>query len=41
MGLYEVPLSMSLSAFGMATMLANFREEYESKRNYLFLVPDV
>ena len=24
MGLYEVPLSMSLSGFGLGTMLANF-----------------
>ena len=46
MGLYEVPLSMS--GFGMGTMLANFhmcgikssfqhtREECESKRAYVF-----
>ena len=25
MGLYEVPLSMSLLGFGMGTMLANFK----------------
>ena len=25
MGLYEVPLSMSLLSFGMGTMLANFQ----------------
>ena len=48
MGLYEVSLSMSLLGFGMRTMLANFhmcgihsrfqhaREEYESKRDYVF-----
>ena len=59
MGLYEVPLSMSLVGFGMRTMLANFqlpyvwyyvgvnnsfqhaREECESKRAFVFLVPDV
>ena len=28
MGLYEVPLSMSLLDFGMGTMLANFRVWY-------------
>ena len=53
MGLYEVPLSMSILVFGMWTMLANFhmcgimlvlragfqhaREEYESRRAYVFL----
>ena len=26
MGLYEVPLSMSLLGFGIGTMLANFHE---------------
>ena len=26
MGLYEVPLSMSLLGFGMGTMLANFHK---------------
>ena len=47
MGLYEVPLSMSLLGFGMWTMLANFhmcgkssfqhaREECESTRAYVF-----
>ena len=48
MGLYEVPLSMSLLGFGMGTMLANFHrccikisfqhahEECESKRAYVF-----
>ena len=57
MGLYEVPLSMSLLGFGMGTILTNFhrcgvmlvlravfqlaREECESKRAYVFLVPDV
>ena len=28
MGMYEVPLSMSLLGFGMGTMLANFRKWY-------------
>ena len=28
MGLYEVPLSMSLLCFGMGTMLANFHVWY-------------
>ena len=44
MGLYEVPLSVSLLGFGIGTMLANFvkssfkhtREECESKRAYVF-----
>ena len=48
MGLYEVPLSMSLLGFGMETMLANFhmcgimlvlrhaREKCQSKRAYVF-----
>ena len=57
MGLYEVPLSVSLLGFGIWTMLANFhvcgimfllravfkhtRQECESKRAYVFLVPDI
>ena len=53
MGQYEVPLSMSLFGFGMVTMLANFYmcgiktsfqhacEECESKRAYVFYVPNV
>ena len=42
MGLYGVPLSMSLFGFGMGTMLVNFHmggimlEECESKRAYVF-----
>ena len=36
MGLYEVPLSVSLLDFGMGTMLANFHnyEEEEEIRYY-------
>ena len=56
MGLYEVPLSMSLLGFGMGTdsqlpyvwyyvgvksSFQHAREECESKRAYVFLVPDV
>ena len=50
MGLYEVPLSMSLLELCMGTMLDNFRvkssfqhahEECQSKRAYVFQVPDV
>ena len=47
MGLYEVPLCVSLLGFGIGTMLANFhvfvksrfkhtREECESKRAFVF-----
>ena len=48
MGLYDVPLSMSLLGFGIETMLANFhmcgikssfqhaRGECEAKRAYVF-----
>ena len=39
MGLYEVPLSMSLLGFGMGTMLANFHRcgiMLVSKRAYVF-----
>ena len=52
MGMYAVPLSMSLLGFGMGTMLANFHmcgimlllEQFytcKSKRAYVFYVPDV
>ena len=57
MGLFEVPLSMSLLGFGKGTMLVNFhmcgimlllrgsfklaRDGCESKRTYMFYVPDV
>ena len=50
MGLYEVTLSMSVLGFGMGTMLANFhmggvkcsfQHAHESKRAYVFYVPDV
>ena len=37
MGLYEVPLSMSLLGFGVGTMLTNFqRYGIMSKRAYVF-----
>ena len=36
MGLYEVPLSVSLLGFGIGTMYKHTREECESKRAYVF-----
>ena len=37
MGLYEVPLSVSLLGFGIGTT----REECESKMAHVFKVPDI